>query len=197
VLVGVSLTSHEKTLAPGENKYFCEIDCHIAYSVVNFEGAKALGDEAHQTLPAGRFVIVRLKTWFDPSTISEHRGDSPLGPSPRRVVLVDDAAQPFPESAQGKAALARLGGGTIPLSQPLRPGHRSRIRCPGERAQSASLCRRYLRCTGSPAHRARGQLSAQKDLPRSRSPWHGLSRPRALTYLPPMPRQDEKGVPLS
>ena len=122
VLAGVSLTSHEKTLAPGENKYFCEIDCHIAYSVVNFEEAKALGDEAHQTFPAGRFVIVRLKTWFDPSTVSGHRGDSPLGPSPRRVVLVDDAAYPFPESAQGKAALARLGGGTIPLSQPLRPG---------------------------------------------------------------------------
>src|SRR6266404_3082262 len=45
VLAGVSLTSHEKTLAPGENKYFCEIDCHIAYSVVNFEEAKALGDD--------------------------------------------------------------------------------------------------------------------------------------------------------
>jgi hypothetical protein len=116
VLIGVSLTSHEKTLAPGENKYFCEIDCHLAYSVVNFEEAKALGDESHQTLPAGRFVIVRLKTWFDPSTVSEHRGDSPLAPSPRRVVLVDDAAHRFPQTAQGQAALTRVHGGTIPLS---------------------------------------------------------------------------------
>ncbi len=90
--------------------------------MVNFEEAKALGDESHQILPGGRFVIVRLKTWFDPSTISEHRGDSPLAPGPRRVVLVDDAAHLFPESSQGKAALARLGGGTIPLSQSLRPG---------------------------------------------------------------------------
>ena len=122
VLIGVSLTSHEKTLAPGENKYFCEIDCHIAYSVVNFEEAKALGDESRQTLPAGRLVIVRLKTWFDPSTISEHRGDSPLAPSPRRVVLVDDAARRFLQSAQGQADLARVRGGTIPLSRPLRPG---------------------------------------------------------------------------
>jgi hypothetical protein len=121
ILVGVSLTSHEKTLAPGENKYFCEIDCHIAYSVVNFEEAKAIGDESQQTLPAGRFVIVRLKTWFDPSTISEHRGNGPLAPSPRRVVLVDDAAQRFAQSVSGQAALARLRG-TIPLSQPLRPG---------------------------------------------------------------------------
>ena len=122
VLVGVSLTSHEKTLAPGENKYFCEIDCHIAYSVVNSEEAKALGDELYPILPAGRFVIVRLKTWFDPSTISEHRGDSPLAPSPRRVVLVDDAAHRFSQSARGQAALAKVHGGTIPLSQPLRPG---------------------------------------------------------------------------
>ena len=122
VLAGVSLTSHEKTLAPGENKYFCEIDCHIAYSVVNFEEAKALGDELHQTLPTGRFVIIRLKTWFDPSTISEHRGDSPLAPSPRRVVLVDEAAHRFPQSATGQAALAKVHGGTIPLSRPPRPG---------------------------------------------------------------------------
>src|SRR5258708_1042848 len=122
VLAGVSLTSHEKTLAPGENKYFCEIDCHIAYSVVNFEEAKALGVESHQTLPAGRFVIIRLRTWFDPSTISEHRGDSPLAPSPRRVVLVDDAPHRFSQSPRGQAALARLRGGTVPLSQPLQPG---------------------------------------------------------------------------
>ena len=122
VLAGVSLTSHEKTLAPGENKYFCEIDCHIAYSVMNFEDGKVLSDESHQTLPAGRFVIVRLKTWFDPSTISQHRGESPLPPSPRRVVLVDDTGRQFRESAPGQAALARLRGATTPLSHPLRPG---------------------------------------------------------------------------
>src|SRR5260370_34154206 len=81
VLVGVSLTSHEKTLSPGENKYFCEMDCPIAYSVVGFGEAKALGDKSQQTLASGRFVIVRLKTWFDPSTISEHRVDSPLAPN--------------------------------------------------------------------------------------------------------------------
>lgn len=122
VLVGVSWTSHEKTLAPGEDKYFCEMDCHIAYSVVNFEEAKALGDESQQTLPAGRFVIIQLKTWFDPNTISKHRGDGTLVPNPRHAVLVDGAGQEFPQSAQGKAALAKLHGGTPPLSQPLRPG---------------------------------------------------------------------------
>jgi len=122
ILLGVSLTSREKTLAPGENKYFCEIDCHIAYSPVNFEQAKALGDESHQTFPAGRFVIVRLRTWFDPHTISPHRGNGPLAPSPRRAVLFDDAAHEFPQSAEGQAALAKLRGPTTPLSTSLRPG---------------------------------------------------------------------------
>jgi len=122
VLVGVSLTSHEKTLAPGENKYFCEMDCHIAYSVVNFAEAKALGDKSQQTLASGRFVIVRLKTWFDPSTISAHRGDSPLAPNPRHPVLVDAAGQQFPQSSQGQAALAKVRGATTPMSQLLRPG---------------------------------------------------------------------------
>lgn len=122
ILVGVSLTSHEKTLAPGESKYFCEIDCHIAYSLVNFEEAKALGDESQQTLPDGRFVITRLKTWFDPRTISEHRGDGLLAPNPRHAVLVDDTGQQIPQSPRGQAALAKMHGATPPLSQPLRPG---------------------------------------------------------------------------
>jgi hypothetical protein len=122
VLVGVSLTSHEKTLAPGESKYFCEIDCHIAYSLVNFEEASALGAESRQTLPAGRFVIIRLKAWFDPRTISVHRGDGPLAPNPRHAVLVDGAGQQFLQSRQGQSALSKERGATPPLSQPLRPG---------------------------------------------------------------------------
>jgi hypothetical protein len=116
----VSLTSHEKLLAPGERKYFCEIDCHIAYSIVGVDEASALGDELHQTPAVGRFVIVRLKTWFDPSTISPHRGNGELAPNPRHVLLLDDAGNEIPPSAQ--ATLTRLRGTTRPLSQPLRPG---------------------------------------------------------------------------
>jgi hypothetical protein len=51
VLLGVSLTSHEKLLTPGERKYFCEIDCHIAYSVVSVEETSALGDECFKLPP--------------------------------------------------------------------------------------------------------------------------------------------------
>src|SRR5262249_55123448 len=33
LLLGASLVSRERTLASGERKYFCEMDCHLAYSV--------------------------------------------------------------------------------------------------------------------------------------------------------------------
>src|SRR5262245_29872536 len=33
VLLIVSFTSHERVLALGERKYFCEIDCHEAYTI--------------------------------------------------------------------------------------------------------------------------------------------------------------------
>ena len=121
VLVGVSLTSHQLVLAPGERKYFCEIDCHIAYSVAGVEEARTLGDESHPAGATGRFVIIHLKTWFDPDTISPHRGNGPLAPGTRRVVMVDDRGREFAPSANGQAALVQMCGVTPPLTQPLRP----------------------------------------------------------------------------
>jgi hypothetical protein len=122
ILLGVSLTSHEKLLAPGERKYFCEIDCHIAYSVSGVEETAMLGDELHQTAATGRFVIVRLKTWFDPSTISPHRGNGELSPGLRRVVLVDRHGTEFPPSASAQQVLAKIQSTNAPITQPLRPG---------------------------------------------------------------------------
>ena len=121
-LLGVSLTSHEKLLAPGEWKYFCEVDCHIAYSVAGVEERAVLGDELHQTQANGRFVIVYLKTWFDPSTISPHRGNGELAPGSRRVFLVDHSGRHFAPSAQAQSALVKLQPGGNLLNRPLRPG---------------------------------------------------------------------------
>ncbi|SRR6266446_5057564 len=122
ILLGVSQTSHEKLLALGERKYFCEIDCHIAYSVSGVEETAMLGDELHQTAATGRFVIVHLKTWFDPSTISPHRGNGELSPGLRRIVLVDRHGTEFPPSASAQQLLAKLHGASTPITQPLRPG---------------------------------------------------------------------------
>jgi hypothetical protein len=122
LLSGVSFASSEKVLPAGGWKVFCEIDCHIWYSVAGMQVADSLGPEMQQTAAKGQFVIVRLKTWFNENTISPHRGNRPLVPGPRRVVLVDDSGRSFGVSSEGQAALAALGGSSTPLDQALRPG---------------------------------------------------------------------------
>jgi len=119
LLLGVSLLSPEKTLAVGDQKYFCEVDCHIAYSVQSSYSAFTLGPEAAPTVAKGVFVIVKLKTWFDPNSISKFRGDAPLAPNPRRPYLADDTGHRF--EPWHTAASSAVDPGT-PLTQPLRPG---------------------------------------------------------------------------
>jgi hypothetical protein len=122
LLCGVSLASSEKVLPAGGWKYFCEIDCHIGYSVSGVETTGAIGPEMRQTSARGQFVVVRLKVWFDERTISPNRGDGPLTPNPRRVVLVDRSGRAYAQSPEGEAELVRVKGEAGSLSKPLRPG---------------------------------------------------------------------------
>src|SRR6267142_4422721 len=122
LLVGVSFASTAKVLPAGGWKYFCEIDCHIAYSVIGVQTTEALGPEMDQRAARGKFIIVRMKTWFDERTICAHRGNGPLTPNPRKVVLVEDTGRRFERSAEGQAAFERLGNASTPLSAALRPG---------------------------------------------------------------------------
>ncbi|HKV23123.1 MAG TPA: hypothetical protein VJN93_00890 [Candidatus Acidoferrum sp.] len=122
MLFAASLTSREKVLPPGGQKYFCEIDCHIAYSVAGVQIVPAVGPESHQSVANGQFVIVGLKVWFDPSTISPRRGDGPLTPNARRVVLVDDSGSVYRNSPVAEASLQSSIGQEMTLRQALRPG---------------------------------------------------------------------------
>lgn len=122
LLAGVSFASSEEVLPAGGWKYFCEIDCHIAYSVIGAQTAAAIGPEPKQAAAQGEFVIVRVKTWFDEHSISPHRGNGPLTPNARKVFLVDEAGRRFAVSQTGEAALARQADNSTPFTQPLRPG---------------------------------------------------------------------------
>ena len=122
LLCRVSFASSDEILPPGGWKYFCEIDCHLAYSLEGAETVAALGPELLQVSAHGKFVIVRVKTWFDERTISAHRGNGPLTPNRRKVILVDDAGQNLAPSQEGEAAFYRVSGNSTPLTQPLRPG---------------------------------------------------------------------------
>ena len=109
VLLAASLVSRERTLRSGERKYFCEMDCHLAYSIASTAG------------PSGRVRVVMVKTWFDPSTIASFRGNGPLTPNPRTVFLVDESGRRYAPSEEATKAWEAQHGASTPLTQTLRP----------------------------------------------------------------------------
>jgi len=98
LLLSFSAASHETALAHGQEKYFCEIDCHLAYSVL----------DAH-TQTDGHLVVT-LRTRFDEKTTSPNRPkDAPLTPSPREARLIDSAGREYaPASTAGTPLLTPL-----------------------------------------------------------------------------------------
>ncbi len=46
----------KQVLALGQEKHFCEIDCHLAYSILDVHRAKRLGSPPNQTTTAGNFL---------------------------------------------------------------------------------------------------------------------------------------------
>jgi hypothetical protein len=122
LVLAFSLASGERVLARGEEKHFCEIDCHLAYSVAGVRRAKTLGAGAGQATARGEFVIVTLRTRFDETTISSRRGDGQLYPNPRRAIVYDAEGHAYEPMEEGRRALSSEDGTGMPLDTPLRPG---------------------------------------------------------------------------
>lgn len=101
LLFGFSAGSHETALARGQEKYFCEIDCHLAYSIVNVK--TEAGSDSND-------YVVTLRTRFDETTTSPKRPkDAPLIPSPREARVVDNSGHEYaPESASGTSLVTPL-----------------------------------------------------------------------------------------
>jgi len=118
-LAGVSLAGGERAVEMGASKYFCEIDCHLAYSVLGTRRADALGAARPSR---GAWEMVTVRVWFDSSTTSERRDDSPLYPNPREVRLVDAEGNRYAPSQAGLRALEAASEPQAPLTRPLRPG---------------------------------------------------------------------------
>jgi hypothetical protein len=119
-LLAISLFSREVVLTAGGWKYFCEIDCHVGYTVENAVKTATVGGELPHV--PGNFLIVGVKSWFDPETISPHRGDGPLTPNGRRIALVAEDGKLLAPSAQQEKMLEVLGLHSTPLQTALHPG---------------------------------------------------------------------------
>lgn len=99
LLIGYSETSKEVVLATGVEKYFCELDCHIAYTITSVQRD-------------GNTVVVSLRTRFDEHTIAPWRGDAALSPDPRDIHVVDSAGDVYaPRQSSGPQLTTALRPG--------------------------------------------------------------------------------------
>ncbi len=118
LLLGCAVWSQQKVLAKGQEKYFCEVDCHTAYSVAAVKTAAELGGRKAN----GVFYVVALRTRFDEETISPHRGNGWLTPNPRSVAVETDDGRRFgPADAAPEILEGLMGAKNTPINQALRP----------------------------------------------------------------------------
>jgi hypothetical protein len=115
LMLGFSAFSKDYDLRLGAEKHFCEIDCHLAYSVTKVERATVVPAEFAGRIAdgGGQLYLVTLRTRFDETTIGPNRGNGQLTPNPREVRIRDDAGKDY------VPAYAIAG---TPLEQALRPG---------------------------------------------------------------------------
>jgi hypothetical protein len=101
LLFGFAAASRDTALERGQEKYFCEIDCHLAYAIV---------DVKTQSGPDSTDYYITLRTRFDGTTTSPGRPkDLPLTPSPRQARLVDAGGREYaPFSAAGSSLMTPI-----------------------------------------------------------------------------------------
>jgi hypothetical protein len=127
VLLVFSFASREKVLARGEEKHFCEIDCHLAYSITDVQQPKDLVEVGIKSAPgeldtAGLFWVVTIKTRFDEKTIGPNLGDALLYPNARIVSMLDETGHEYFPAPQAQRALARSNAAGTAMTVPLHPG---------------------------------------------------------------------------
>src|SRR5882672_9663503 len=121
ILFIFSFASSDKVLARGEEKHFCEIDCHLAYSVIDVHDSKTLGDAPNQATAAGVFRVVTIKTRFDEDTISSTRGNALLYPNSRVVTVSDEKGNQYSPAAEARRVLEKSQAAGTAMTIPLRP----------------------------------------------------------------------------
>lgn len=170
VLLAFSLRSGERVLGRGEEKYFCEIDCHLAYSVAGVERRATVGAGALGATARGEFYVVTLRTRFDEQTVSPRRGDSPLRPNARSVTLYDERGGAHGPSPEGQRALELAGEAGMPLDAPLRPGESYLTRLVFDLPASDAPTRDALLLVGD------GALPTHFIIGHENSPLHGRTK---------------------
>ena len=122
VMLLFSFRSTEQLLARGQEKYFCEIDCHLAYSVKDLRETNTLGNMPNQIQAPGTFRLVTIQTRFDPETIRPQKPSAPLTPNARIVSVHDENGNVYFPSPEGQRILDLAQAAGTPMTTPLGPG---------------------------------------------------------------------------
>lgn len=122
LLVAFSLASKEKILSRGQEKHFCELDCHIAYSIADVMRVKSLTTSDREMTARGFYYVVGLKTRFDENTITPTRGNGLLYPKRRAVAVVDDDGHHHVPLTEIDSSSIPFTSRHVPIITPLRPG---------------------------------------------------------------------------
>ncbi len=120
-IIVVAVSSDRQLIALGGEKHICEIDCHVAYSVLGVDTVRELGS----TRPAdgNEFHVITVRTRFDRSTISNRRSlDMPLFPGARNIRIYDAQGNTYAVSAAGQAALGQPAPSPNMLTRSMKPG---------------------------------------------------------------------------
>jgi hypothetical protein len=117
-MAAFSYTSFDRIVARGDKKFYCGMDCHIAYSVRNVERVKTIGG----TNASREFYLITLRSHFDQRTLAPWRGGSPLRPCPPALTLIDGSGHWYLISVAGQKAWAAAQEAQHSLSDGLRPG---------------------------------------------------------------------------
>lgn len=104
VWVAASATCCDWTIAPGDEKHFCETDCHLAYCVTRVDRTMTVAMVSNQTDARGVFDVLPGRARFYERTIFPHRGNGPLTPSPRVAMLIADQRRSSSISPEGERA---------------------------------------------------------------------------------------------
>ena len=148
LLAMFSWASYDRTVARGDEKFLCALDCHIAYSVRNVERVKSIGN----TAASGEFYVVTMRTHFDERTIAPWRGDSPLAPDPPVLTLVDGSGHSYPASPTGQKAWEAAHPRTHSMADPLRPGESYETTWVFEAPADAQSVRMFAGWDGFPSY---------------------------------------------
>lgn len=118
ILSFFSFASFDRIVKRGDEKFYCGMDCHIAYSIQGVERTKTMGD----TTANGEFYVITVRSHFDERTIAPWRGDSPLRPDPPTLTLVDGSGLSYSVSEAGQKAWDAAHPQQHSLADGLRPG---------------------------------------------------------------------------